>query len=202
MFRYINVVVYTLIFILLCGLIPLWAGIDPSVDRRLVLRVTAGCFFIIAYLLYRHHACVRYISFEKGHVFMGRHEPIMRSEEGYSLVYRSTSLVFAGLGWFARKWRPETGMMVFRKNRRYIAGMSLFDQIFPQSSVDRQVIFFGSWKRATGEIISDEIRQQIELICVQRGLTIKTVWIELELLGLTIAIILLLSPLFLKNVFP
>ncbi len=184
MFRYSKVVVYTVVLILLCGLGALWLGIDPSVDKAMALRLTLGDIFLCGYLLYRHHRCTQSISFEQGHLVMGGREP-RQMEDGYTLVYRSTYLVFSGLGWFSREWRSDTGMLVFRNSRRYIPGMSLFDRLFPQSSEKKQVLFFGTWKLPSGEVASDQdLQRRIISVCEQHKLTIKTVWLEFELLGL------------------
>jgi predicted small integral membrane protein len=51
MFRYSKGVVYTIILIFLCGMVPLWAGVDPSVDRQGILRMTAGGILVIGNLL-------------------------------------------------------------------------------------------------------------------------------------------------------
>lgn len=185
MFRYSKAVVYTVIAILLSGLLPLWLIKDPALDTVTMLRMTVGCGCAVIYLLYRHLGCTQYLSFEKGRVSMGRQEKVMHEGGEYKMVYRSTFLVFAGFQLLMRTWRPETGMIVYRNTSRYVPFMSLFDRLFPASNANRQVLFFGAWKRASGEVVPDgELQRGIEEACEREGHTIKSVPIEGEMMAL------------------
>lgn len=184
MFRYSKAVVYTVIAILLCGLLPLWMVQDPSLNRKTIIWMTVGCVFVVSYLLYRHASCVQRVSLEQGHLYMEGRDKAVHAGREYKMVYRSTFLVFAGFQIISRAWRPETGMIVYRNTTRYVPFMSLLDRIFPASNANRQVLFFGAWKRASGEVAPDgDIQRQIESSCAQEGLTIKDVSIEPELLA-------------------
>ena len=193
MFRYSKAVVYTVIAILLCGLPPLWLIKDPALDTATMLRMTVGCIFAVSYLLYRHVSCVQRVSLEQGHLYMEGRDKAVHAGREYKMVYRSTFLVFAGFQIISRAWRPETGMIVYRNTTRYVPFMSLFDRIFPASNANRQVLFFGAWKRASGEVVPDgDIQRQIESSCAQEGLAIKDVSIEPELLA-CVALVMFLA---------
>jgi hypothetical protein len=184
MLYYSKAVVYTIIAILVCGVLALWLMNDPSMSNAKLFWMTVGCGGAVSYLLYRHLSCVQRLSFDGDHISMSGRKSIVHGGEEFKMIYRSTFLVFAGFQLILRAWRPETGMIVYRNTTRYIPFMSLFDRIFPASNAKRQVLFFGAWKRSSGEVVPDgEIQQRIESACAREGRTIKNVPIEPELLA-------------------
>ena len=189
MLTYSKAVAYTVMLTLLFGVGALWMLRDPSISQTVLIRMTLGGILLIAYLMYRHVSCVQHISIERDHIYMGRTEDALQSEVDYKMAYRSTFLVFSGFRLLMREWRPETGMIVFRKTSRYVPFMSLFDRIFPTSGGSKQVLFFGAWKRPSGEVVPDgEIQNHIQTACLQSNIIYKTIWIELELVGMALVI--------------
>lgn len=194
MFHQSKAVVFTVIAIIVCGPLFLWIIRDPSVSIHSLYEMTVGAIFLVMYLLYRSFSCTQCLSFENGHVYMGKRDNNLWAEKEYKLAYRSTFLVFSGFNLLMRDWRPETGTIVFSRKDRYIPFSSLFDRIFPASNARKQVLFFGAWKRPSGVVVPDgELQRQIELICSQQNIVIKTVWLELELFGIIMFILLIVG---------
>lgn len=184
MLYYSKAVVYTIATMLACGVLALWLIKDPSMDKTTLYWMTVGGGCVVSYLLYRHLNCAQRVSFDEGYICMGGRKGVVHTGKEFRLIYRSTFLVFDGFKLMLRAWRPETGMIVYRNTTRYIPFMSLFDRIFPASNAKRQVLFFGAWKRSSGEVVPDgEIQQRIESACAREGRTIKDVPIEPELLA-------------------